>query len=246
MLRDAEGKEQICKLSFAWRALGNDLEVAWRHPSMVALLQEKAACKGLEAPPSGCGIRQTSGREQAQVLLGGQNLLRVPFHLWSDHDLRKDLRDHAGCLAIEGPVQCDDTAIGADRVTGQRALVSLTKVVSLCDAAGICVLHDDNGGTLEFAHGFESGVCIVQIIVAQRLALQLLCRSDARSSGAIAIEGCLLMRILAIAKFLNPFGSEGELSPRFCHFFLLFLLCIRHPGGDGCIVGGGMGESLGS
>src|SRR5436309_827047 len=76
------------------------------------------------------------------------------------------------------------------------------------DAAGIGMLDDRDRRPVELGDQLVGGVGVVEIVVAERLALQLAGGGDAgprRRAGRPAdIEGGLLVRVLAIAQRLGP------------------------------------------
>ena len=104
------------------------------------------------------------------------------------------MRDLLGGGGIQRAVEGDDAAERADRIAFQRAAIGLEQVLTLGDAAGIGVLDDGDGGPLELGHQLESGVRVVQVVVAQLLALKLGRGRDAGPGiGAADIEGGRLM-----------------------------------------------------
>ena len=74
------------------------------------------------------------------------------------------------------------------------------------------MLDDDRRRIPEFGHQLECGIGIVQVVVAERLSLDLFGGRDARPGQAFrqAVERRRLMRILAIAERLTPFGGDHQ------------------------------------
>ena len=104
-------------------------------------------------------------------------------------------------------------------------------------AAGIGMLDDDDRGLVEFRHQLIGGVGIVQIVVAQLLALELAGGGDAGAALARDVEGRALMGVLAIAQHLAALARQDQ--PRRQG------LVAAHPAGDGGVIGGGAGEGGG-
>ena len=96
-------------------------------------------------------------------------------------------------------------------------------------------------GVAKLGDQLERGVGVVVIVVAERLALDLLGLADAaRMRPGGRVEGRLLVRVLAVAQHLVAgFRIErqgvGEHLP---------LIGEGEPAGDHRIIGGGRGKSL--
>src|SRR3546814_2171654 len=73
------------------------------------------------------------------------------------------------------------------------------------------MLDDRDGRRREFGDQLEGGIGAVEVVVAERLALELLGADDARPRIAARIGRCCLVRVLAIAQFL-PLRSEEHTS----------------------------------
>ena len=66
-------------------------------------------------------------------------------------------------------------------------------------------------GSLELGHELEGGVGVVEVVVAELLALELACRGDARPRLAAGVERRLLVRVLAVAQELLELARDDEL-----------------------------------
>ena len=97
------------------------------------------------------------------------------------------------------------------------------------------MLDDGDGRVGEFGGKFKGRIGVVQIVVGQRLALDLRRRRHADAGRATGIERRPLMRVLAIAQFLKPAAG---------HRHRLAEGIPRHPVGDGLVIGGGAGKGL--
>src|SRR3546814_18241837 len=62
----------------------------------------------------------------------------------------------------------------------------------------------------EFGDQLEGGMGVVEVVVAERLALELLGADDARPRIAARIGRCCLVRVLAIAQFLPLAAGEHQ------------------------------------
>jgi ABC-type enterobactin transport system permease subunit len=104
------------------------------------------------------------------------------------------------------------------------------------------MLDDDAGkaAVAKLRDELERGVGIVVIVVAERLALDLLGLGDAAAMRAGGqIERRLLVRVLAVAQSLAALSSRAAGLREH-----LPLVGEGEPLGDRRIVGGGRGESL--
>ena len=94
-------------------------------------------------------------------------------------------------------------------------------------------------GSVELGDQLEGGIGVVEVVVAELLALQLARRGDARPRLAADVERRLLMRVLAIAQELLELARDDEvlrenLAER-----------AREPVRDRGIIGGGARIGLG-
>ena len=98
------------------------------------------------------------------------------------------------------------------------------------------MLDDDAGGTVgEFRRQLEGGVGVIEVVVAQLLALNLFGGGDAGPVFGIAIERRLLVRILAVTQGLFQGAADGELGwEGVAHL-------SGKPARDGGVIGAGAG-----
>src|SRR5690606_26822291 len=99
----------------------------------------------------------------------------------------------------------------------ERSFVGIYERTAARDAAGIGVLDDRNGGAvlrIELRDQFECRVGIVQVVVAQLLALKLRGGGDAEALLAGDIECRVLMRVFAIAQRLLQLAAERAIGRR--------------------------------
>ncbi len=151
--------------------------------------------------------------------------------------------DRLGSRRVERAIDGDDSAEGRNAVAGERLRPGVDERVAGRDAARIGVLDDDHGRRpgAELGGELERGVGVVQIVVAELLALDLLGLGDAaRGRSDRHIERRLLMRILAVAqRHLQRAGAGPAGRPA------LALVGEGEPLRDGRIVGGSQRKGLG-
>jgi hypothetical protein len=180
---------------------------------------------------------------QPQVLLLRENRSRLLVGIRGDDHFGEDLRDRFRCGGVERPVGGDDPAECGHAVAGKRLAPCFEQIGARRDAARVGVL-DDHDGRVRFAElgdQLQRGIRIVDIVVAEFLALDLFGLGDAagvRPGGNV--EGSLLMRILSVAKWHLQRGREG---PAFRP--ALLLVAKSKPLRDHGIVGGSQRERLG-
>ena len=113
------------------------------------------------------------------------------------------------------------------------------------------MLDDDAGGRFEAAGAFPGGVGVRDVVVGQFLALQLaVVAQQAGLTLRVDVEGGGLVRVLAVAQGLLLLDLQGQGAGPFVagrHGFLLGLGVDQagQVGGDGAVVGGGVGVDLG-
>ena len=149
------------------------------------------------------GIGQLAGQQQAQVLLFGEDRARRLVGIRRDDDFGEDLRDRFGGRRIERPVGGDDSAERRDAVAGQRLVPGIEQAVARGDSARVGVLDDDDRRrpVAELGDEVERGTGVVEVVVAELLALHLLGLGDAaRVRADRHVERRLLVRVLAVAQ----------------------------------------------
>ena len=127
----------------------------------------------------------------------------VVVGVWRDDDFGEDVGDRLGGGGVERAVDGDDSAEGRNAVAGERLAPGVEQVVARGDAARVGVLDDDDGrrSVAKLGGQLERGVGVVQIVVAELLALDLFGLGDAaRRRADRNIERGLLVRVLAVAQ----------------------------------------------
>ena len=210
---------------------------------MVDLLHQHAAVDGAQLHLS--AVVHAAGRQHAQVGALGHALERLGGVARGDDDLDellvligKVLNQIQGNLAVAG----DDAAEGALGIAGKSAVVGSRDVLGNGGTAGVLVLEDYAGRLVELANQVPGGVGIQIVVVAERLALDLLGahERELRARGVLAALGkaidCgFLLRVLAIAQVVDLLQRNLELGRGVRH-----VACLGgEPAGDGRVVGGG-------
>ena len=186
-----------------------------------------------------------AGSQHAQVGALGHALERLIGVARGDDDLDKllvligkVLNQLKGNLAVAG----DDAAEGALGIAGKSAVVGGRDVLGNGGTARVLMLEDHAGRLVELAHQVPSGVGVQIVVVAERLALDLLGahERELRARGVLAalgetIDRSLLLRVLAIAQVVDLFQRDLELGRGVRH-----VACLGgKPTGDSRVVGGG-------
>ena len=205
VLGDLPGELEVGHLGVGRRLLGHHLELDIVEPAIVAALHQHAAGQRLERDAGLLRIGQRAGDQQAEVLLGGDDLLRRVAGRRRDDHFGEDLDDLDRRRLVDLLIERDDAAERRRRIAAMRLGIGVGERRSSCDAAGIGVLDDRDRRHIrvELADQLERRIGVVEIVVAQRLALELRRRRDAGP-------------LLAVASRTPPIdaGSRHSASPR--------------------------------
>ncbi len=238
MFADGEREQHVGDLLRAGRTLGDGGEIGLHRGGGVASLQKEPAGQQFQHPARRRRVGQAAGLQNPQVFLRRQNLARAGIDFRRDDHLQKQIRHGGGGFRIEGAVDGDDAAEGADRIAAQRACVGVLQRGRGGDAARVGVLYDGDRRLGKLGHQFESGVGVVQIVVAQFFALKLRGGGDAGARIPGGVERRRLVRVLAVAQRLHPCAGNGGAARE------RIIGLRREPGADGGIVGGGAGIGI--
>src|SRR5690606_19079977 len=161
-----------------------------------------------------------------------------------DDHLGEDLGDLLGHLDAHLAVGGDDATEGRDRVALVRVAVRGGDVVGDRDAARVGVLDDRDARLAVVVRGTPGGVGVLVVVVGHLLAVELLGLREPRLAGLVHVQGCGLVRVLAVAKDIR--AGPGRAGPR--RELRLVALGRRvtavHPARDGDVVGGSVLERL--
>jgi hypothetical protein len=133
-----------------------------------------------------------------KFFLPGQHALRFRVGSRCDHDFKKDFGQCGSRRSIEKTVERDDASVCGDRIASQCTTPGVQCVFCHGDAAWVRCFTITNRGLLKLAGNFKCRVGIVEIIVAQLLALELGCVSNSGRELSVTLEGGLLMRVLSV------------------------------------------------
>ena len=159
-------------------------------------------------------------------------------HLGGDHDLDKETPDRLGDSRIKRAIECDNAAIGADRVAGQRLVPCRPQSLADRGAARVGVLDDCDRRRIILGHQFEGGIRVAIVVVGQLLTLELSRGGDSETGAVGAVKGRRLMRVFAIAQLLRqPAGKD-------CCLRKINPVLARHPLGDRGVIGSCQGIGL--
>ena len=206
------------------------------------LCTSNAAGDGLGREPRRARIGQPAGKEKPQILLGADDGDGLCAGIRRDDDFGEDFGDGARRLRVERAIERDDAAERRGLVAGEGLAISVDQTFAFGDAARIGVLDDGASRTarrIEFGDAFVSGVGVVDVVVGELLALGLARGGDAEAHDRRAIERGRLVRVLAVAQWLDQPAAEGAIVRRGV------VKRLREPVADGGIVGCGAGKGLG-
>ena len=242
-LADLPGKLELGHLGVGGLAVGGERKGRGVLGHVVDLLDQHAAVDGAQLHLG--AVVHAAGRQHAQVGALGHALERIIGVARGDDDLNELLvlvgemfNQLIGNLAVAG----DDAAEGALGVAGEGAVVGGRDVLGNGRAAGVLMLEDHAGRLVELANQVPSGIGVQIVVVAERLALNLLGAHErelrARSVLAAlgkAIDRGFLLRVLAIAQVIDLLQRDLELGRGVRHVARL----SGEPTGDSRVVGGG-------
>ena len=242
-LTDLPGKLELGHLGVGGLAVGGERKGRGILGHVVDLLHQHAAVDGAQLHLG--TVVHAAGSQHAQVGALGHALERLIGVARGDDDLDEllvlvgeVLNQLKGNLAVAG----DDAAEGALGIAGESAVVGGRDVLGNGGTAGVLMLEDHAGRLVELADQVPSGVGIQIVVVAERLALDLLGahERELRARGVLAalgktIDRGLLLWVLAIAQVVDLFQRNLELGRGVRH-----VACLGgKPTGDSRIVGGG-------
>ena len=241
MLGHLEGEAQVGELGRRRRSLGDDLQLERIDRAVVARLREKPARQHLDGEAGRVRVRQSARDQQAQVLFRRHDGDRFLARRRRNDDLGEDLGDLGRGCGVEGAVQRDDAAEGAERVAAERLVPGFDKRGGGRHSARVGVLDDGDGGTCcrrELGDELECCVGIVEVVVRQLLALELPGGGDTGPALGGRVQGSPLVGVLAVAQLLLEAATEGAIGRHVVAFRR------RHPGRYRGVVGGGAAIGL--
>ena len=117
--------------------------------------------------------------------------------------------DLARRLRVDGAVEGDDAAEGADGIAAERPGVGLGERLPSATPQGLaCLMMATAGEFVELRHQLEGGVGVGEVVVGELLALVLHGGGHAGRALAADVEGGALVRVLAVAQRLRELAAE--------------------------------------
>ncbi len=213
MPRHRPGEQAVLQFLIGGCAFGDDLEIVQRNRPAIARLDQHPARDCLHRKPAAPGIGQRAAFKQAQVLLSGEDFACPGAHRRCDHHLGEDPRNRFGGRAVELGIDRDNPAKCRNAITRQRRFPSLQQRAALRHAAGVGVFDDNDGGraACKLRRQFQCGIGVVEVVVAQFLALQLRrLRHAARAHHLRDIDRGGLVRVFAITQRVGALEGERQ------------------------------------
>ena len=242
-LADLPGKLELGHLSVGGLAIGGERKGRGILGHVVNFLHQHAAVDGAQLHLG--AVVHAAGSQHAQVGTLSHAFECLIGVARGDDDLDellvligKVLNQLKGNLAVAG----DDAAEGALGIAGESAVVGGRDVLGNGGTAGVLMLEDHAGRLVELADQVPSGIGVQIVVVAERLALDLLGahKRELRARGVLAalgkaVDRSLLLRILTIAQVVDLLQRDLELGRGVRH-----VACLSgKPTGDSRVVGGG-------
>src|SRR3989338_4027700 len=188
--------------------------------SVIARRHHEAAGDGLHDYSLSAWLGHAIEEEHTDVGLCRKDGERLPFRTRRNHDLNEYFCNFLCGRSIERTVQCDDAAKCRERVTLVCLCVRVENIFAERNAARIHMFDDDRCRPLELSDALERRVGVIDVVVAQFLALHL---TRAGYAGArierVHIESRLLVGIFSVPKRLTGNHRKDEpLRPPFGWF----------------------------
>src|SRR4029077_2963643 len=111
--------------------------------------------------------------QEANVFLDGEDLERRRIEAGGEQDLDELLGQALGAGAVADAVEHDHTAVSAERIAGEGALVGGLDGFAEGAAAWVVVLDDRAGGGVELVNQLAGGAEVEQVVEGELLAMQL-------------------------------------------------------------------------
>jgi len=180
-LCDLPGEQQVLNLGIVRRLVRHYLEIGCRNDSLIFALHQQAARNFLEIEACVVCVRLASRLQYANIFLFGKYLECILFYIWRDDNLDKLFVDDCPCGAtLQCLIECDDAAKCRGRVGRESFLIGIVNIVADRNATWIRMFDDDAGRLCELPDALQSRVAISNVVIRQRLALELACAAPGR------------------------------------------------------------------
>ena len=231
-------KAQIGHFLRARLTLGDAHQITRRDMAVIAVLDQIAARHIAHGQSAILRIGQAAGQQEAQIFLRRNHLARRLIGIWCNNHLGENRRNRFCRCRIQFSVHGDDAAKGRDRIAYQRFFKRLRQAGAGGDTARIGVF--DNGASrgflrVKFGDQFKRRIRVINIIVRQRLALDLGRRGDADARRVADIKARLLVRVFAIAQGFIELAAKSAVRRH------VDIKRARHPIGNRRIICGRAG-----
>ena len=150
--------------------------------------------------------------QQAQVFLGFQDFEGFRLVSGRHNNLGENIFNGLRHILGDRAVRRNHATIGGQRIASMSLNVRIgNRVCGIracnCNTAGVVVLDDGDGGRIKIVGGAQGGVGIYIVVVAHRLAVNLLGLGDTGDCRRVYIQSRTLMRILAVTQGLAAFKA---------------------------------------
>ena len=234
---DGPGEEQLFP-AFLVEVAAGDAHQVERIELDVAFLREHAADHALEIALAGGEGTALVVDEHAEVGAAGERFDRDRVEPGGEDHLEELLRERVAERGAHRSVEDDDAAVGRRRVGRQRLRVRALDRLVECHTAGVRVLDDHASRRFERRDEQPGGGEIVQVVVREGPALQLIDPGEnVHARAALLVVRALLMRVLAVGDGVREVEDRQDRLGE--------LLVTREPRGDRGVVRGCARERAG-
>ena len=244
VLGDGPGEQAVGDFLLGRLALRHAFELVARDHAIVAVLDQDAAGDHRDVWSAARRIGQLAGQQQAQVLLSRENRLGLLVGIGRDDDLGEISVIASAVAASSGRLLATIPPNAETLSQASASFHASSRLPRVATPHGLACLTMTIVGSAvaELGDQLERRIGVVEIVVAELLALDLLCLGDAaRRRPDRQIERRLLVRVLAVAeRHLQLARRRVQVSRP-----ALALVGEREPLRDRRIVGGGQRIGLG-
>src|SRR5439155_15307442 len=165
----------------------------------VAVLDEEAAEDPAVVPLAGGVAAALAVDEDPRRRLLRERLERAVLVAWREQHFDELTDEQTGELLRDGSVEDDDAPVCRDRVRRERALVRVLDRACDRHRARVRVLDDHASRQLELAEAEARRIKVVEVVVRQLPAVQLLDLGEQMPPHAeLGVVGRALVRVLAV------------------------------------------------
>ena len=167
-------------------------------------MQQHAAADAFHVPRISRFRPRTLHRQYTDIDFPCDAFERVGGITGGNQDLEKLLADHLDGRGVDFAIEGNDAAERRRGIGRERLSIRLERRLRDRGSARIGVFDDDAGRLGKALYAFPGCVAVADVIEREFLALELpVGRDGPRRRRFVTVEGCLLMRILAVAQILH-------------------------------------------